>query len=388
MRNKTEFKFTLFKSLRKNKKITIKYIAAELGKSTKTIWTWEKGIAVPSDGEIKLLAKMLDINVKKISNIKIRSDKFDDTYGTVDEFLDTSFDLEKEFGDLSVENLLKVKALKHSLENLTKANNRYKRDIKKLNDAIDSLKFLFYVKNTDLKLRQVNTIFLNYANLSKEEIYGCTFTDIFGLHDQTLNELRNLEQQVLKTGIEVIEQKIIIPGSLGEKTGLVSIMPFTFEGDKVTEIISYIKDVTDLSKALKRQNLLENTINHLDEVIWMYKLNPFPHYIFMSESAIDVYGVAPKEFIKKPGIWKDFIFPEDKKYVMRENKKNENKDKFHLELEYRIITAYKKTKWIRSKTIKRVGSDILFGIISDITKEKLSEMKIRKLKESIDKLSN
>ncbi|HJO94427.1 MAG TPA: PAS domain-containing protein [Victivallales bacterium] len=387
MRNKTEFKYTLFKELRKSRKITIKYIASELGKSTKTIWTWEKGIAVPSDGEIKLLAKILDINVKKISNIKINSNKFDNTYGTVDDFLNASVELEKEFGDLSVENLLKVKALKHSIEELTKANNRYKENSKKLNDAIDSLKFFIYVKNRDLKLRQVNTIFTNYVNLSKEEIYGRTFTDIFGLHDQTLNELRNLEQYVLKTGIEVDEKRIVIPGSLGEKAGLVSISPFSFDGDKVTEIISYIKDITDLTKALERQSLLEDTINHLDEVIWMYKLKPFPHYIFMSESVIDIYGIESKEFIKKPGICKDSIYSEDRKFVLKENNKVFSRDKFHLELDYRIMTVSKKIRWIRSKTIKRTGSDILFGIISDITKEKQNERKIIELQESLAKLS-
>jgi PAS domain-containing protein len=388
MRNKTEFKNIYFKELRKNRKITIKNIAFELGKSSKTIWTWEKGIAVPSDGEIKLLAKILDVNVNKISNIKIGNYKYDTANVIVDDFISTSVELEKEFGDLSVENLLKIKALQHSIEELTKANDRYKTNSKKLTDVIDSLKFLIYIKNPGLKIRQVNTIFSNYVNLSKEEIYGRTFADIFGLHDQTLNELRTLEQHVFKTGIEVIEQKITIPGSLGKKTGLVSIAPFSFDGDKVTEIVSYIKDITDLAKALKRQSLLEDTINHLDEAIWMYKLKPFPHYIFMSESVIDIFGIAPKDFIKKPGIWKDFIFSEDRKYVAKENKKIADKDKFHLELDYRIITASQKIRWIRSKTIKRAGSDILYGIISDITKEKQNERKIKELEELLEKLSD
>ena len=59
-----------FKLIRKSKKIALNDIATAMEKHRKTIWAWETGVSTPSPIEIKALAKLLDINVEKISDAK------------------------------------------------------------------------------------------------------------------------------------------------------------------------------------------------------------------------------------------------------------------------------------------------------------------------------
>ena len=59
-----------FKLIRKSKKIALNDIAVALKKHRKTIWAWETEQSTPSPTEIKALAKLLDVNIEKISDVK------------------------------------------------------------------------------------------------------------------------------------------------------------------------------------------------------------------------------------------------------------------------------------------------------------------------------
>ena len=63
--------------------------------------------------------------------------------------------------------------------------------------------------------------------------------------------------------------------------------PILNEKDEVKEIVSIIKDITELSYSIERQKLLTDIINKLDDIVWIKKLDPEEKFEFSSDKQIN-----------------------------------------------------------------------------------------------------
>jgi len=149
-------------------------------------------------------------------------------------------------------------------------------------------------------------------------------------------------------------------------------------GDFFPNIISSFKLI---EKNLKLQGIMSS----LNETVWGVSL---PNYKleYVSNSATELYGYPLIDWYNNANLWSDVIYFEDKERVLKSSEQlfitGETK------LEYRIITADNKLKWISSNTkiIKdENGSPILMtGIAGDITERKKIENELKNYKIAID----
>ncbi len=139
------------------------------------------------------------------------------------------------------------------------------------------------------------------------------------------------------------------------------------------------QDITDQKNDFKQietqksllsnsKNMLELVMGSLDEVVWGRNL-PDYEMQYVSDSVVNLYGFPMADWYENPNLWSDMIHPDDIKQVEKEG---ESLFKLGItELEYRVITADKKIKWIRSTTriIKRTDGTPFFmtGIAQDIS---------------------
>ena len=147
--------------------------------------------------------------------------------------------------------------------------------------------------------------------------------------------------------------------------------PFFMTGiaQDITDQKNNFKQIeTQKSLLSNSKNMLELVMGSLDEVVWGRNL-PDYEMQYVSDSVVNLYGFPMADWYENPNLWSDMIHPDDIKQVEKEG---ESLFKLGItELEYRVITADKKIKWIRSTTriIKRTDGTPFFmtGIAQDIS---------------------
>jgi PAS domain-containing protein len=199
----------------------------------------------------------------------------------------------------------------------------------------------------------------------REEIINFKNADIFGLKE--MKEIAQHEKEAFKSAEKVSNKKITIPRS--GKTGLLSIVPILDKKNKAAEIVCSIKDISDISMAHEKQELLLNIINKLEVGVWIDAVEPLKH-IFISEAFKKISGID--DLSKKtsgPGFWNDQILPEDRykikvdknfdfsKPVIRRFRINHGDGTIH----HLEAKAY--------RTKNKNNKEILFGVTRDITDE-------------------
>ncbi|HJO94534.1 MAG TPA: PAS domain-containing protein [Victivallales bacterium] len=374
-----------FRNIRKKKKISLKYVTNQIGKSYRTLLAWEKGELTPGESDIRILAQILSVNINEISNLE----DFDQTkkpyyYNSLNE-LDV---VSREFsGDLSIEQKTYILKLRSELEHLSSEIKMLKRTNAKQKNIIDSLHEFIYTKDSKLKFTDANPALLAYLEISLHEIIGKNNHDLF--HSKEIENLTLIEKHALNTGMRMMNKEITIPGSNGKKRGIFSVSPIHGENDKVTGLVCSLKDISPFVTADKRMAMMEDVINRLTESVWITSLKPVNHFLFISKSIVNIFGRTPDEFYKNHKLWQEIIHPEDKQLVLDRISSNTDKD-FPRETTYRIIHKDGSIRWIESKSFKNYGdkeNDIIFGIIRDITEEKNYETKQNLLFNVIDKFS-
>ena len=126
-------------------------------------------------------------------------------------------------------------------------------------------------------------------------------------------------------------------------------------------------------------------MDSLTESVWGISL-PDYKLVYMSESTVALYGMPLENWHTNVNLWLEFIHPDDKERVLKESEAV-----FTLgqnSLEYRIITASNKVKWIYSNTRILKNEDdvpyLMTGISGDITTKKLAELELINYKTAID----
>jgi PAS domain S-box-containing protein len=130
---------------------------------------------------------------------------------------------------------------------------------------------------------------------------------------------------------------------------------------------------------------LELVMGSLEEVVWGRNL-PDYQMQYVSNSVVKLYGFPMADWYENPNLWMDMIHPDDIQQVEKDNE-----PLFSLgvtKLEYRIITADKKIKWIHSATRIIKSTDgtpfLMTGIAKDITVQKNTQEQLNQLNNSLE----
>ncbi len=371
-----------FRQIRKQKKISLKKVTAQIGKSYRTLLAWEKGDRNPGESDIRILSQLLDISVSEISDLKELTVSKPTPY-----YHDALGDLERlqrEFtGELSLEKQTYLLSLKNELEHMTAQVNMLKKINRRQKIVIDSLYTFIYEKDRKLKFVDANTSFLSYLNIPIEEIIGKKNIDLFAPKD--FEELSKIEREVLSKGTRIVNREITIPGSNGRKRGMLSIYPVYGETEEVSRIVCSLTDISPLYAEQNRRKMMEFTINQLNDAVWIILDKPIPHFLFLSNAAAKIYGRPLDDFYKDHRVWQELIHPEDRKRVME---RVNNVNDFPRKTQYRVIHPDGSIHWIESKAYKKLdknSNSIVFGTLRDITKEKEDEAEKNLLHSVIDK---
>ncbi|HJO93371.1 MAG TPA: helix-turn-helix domain-containing protein [Victivallales bacterium] len=346
-----------FKNIRKQKKITQFELAKILGRNIKTIQRWEAGITLPAISDIYLLSDILGIPFNEIGKAEIipgnSKPYYYDNLNNLDKSIidiSTKTDTEKQrlFIKLQKENEM----LKWKLKEKTVNDKKY-------STVINSIDTLIYTKDKSLKYTFINHYFLSYFNISNSGlVLGHRNNDIW----QTKlgwNELTSIEQNVLRSKAGVKNRIISIPSLVGSpRIGSISIEPIFDPSGKFIEIIGYIKDVTADEIVKEKFFYMESILNEFEDIIWIIKMNPYKHYIYLNKAIENIYEISINNFYKDVNYWVQFVNKEDKKLV-----KSAITSETDSNLTYRITVNNKTVKIQHSMFYKIInGERIKFGI--------------------------
>ncbi len=170
----------------------------------------------------------------------------------------------------------------------------------------------------------------------------------------------------------------------------------SFEFNEKMFDVLIVRDITQLRNA---QRLIEDSeakyrsiAENIDDFLWVSEpvggtLTP----VFVTASFVAMTGYKTTEFTNNIRFWFRIIHPEDIDGYFSDLKDLlRNKYKSGGSLECRIITKNGTPIWIRNKiTFVREGDRIvkMFGLVSDITKQKQAENEIRESTENLKKLN-
>jgi len=126
------------------------------------------------------------------------------------------------------------------------------------------------------------------------------------------------------------------------------------------------------------QQRYESLVNSIDGVVWEGDVNTF-QFQFVSQHAQHILGYPSEEWLK-PRFWADHIHPDDREWVLADcvNAVAEKRDH---SFEYRMITADKRTIWLKDLVTVVVENDKvvkLYGVMFDITESKRAEITLEK----------
>ncbi|MCP4179094.1 MAG: PAS domain-containing protein [bacterium] len=350
------------KEIRKKRKISQAKLGEIIGKSPRTIWGWENGDHIPSIPEITLLAQALGIYISDISNLTPSSTSIENIYES---------DHKKKFNkihneiskQLSIEKQAYIDTLRSDLLKAGKENKYLLQQNRNYRKIFNRVEAYLYTKDTKLRFTEANAAFKTAFNISDEELLGKNNEQIF--HDD-FNEVSKIELEVINTGIRKTNNRIDIPGFNKKKKGLLSIFPVNDKDGKLISIVCSIRDITSISNVYKNMGLLESSINKFNDVVWIKQLKPSPHYFYVSNASLLVFGREPDEFYNNQNIWKDVIHYNDKKKAISIKKYTT----FPITQEYRIFHPDGTIKWIRNKIYINRRENTIFGITGDITEQK------------------
>ncbi|MBL7966958.1 MAG: PAS domain S-box protein [Prolixibacteraceae bacterium] len=154
------------------------------------------------------------------------------------------------------------------------------------------------------------------------------------------------------------------------------------EGNK-TNIVYVSRDITTRKIAEEKLLQSEETYRHLVETIndVIYEIDPAGIIKFASPSVVNILGYTVEEVLGR-NIF-EFIYPEDVEEIKVSLGNLKMKD--YSFMEYRYVRKDGSINWVRSSTTAVIKDGVIVGgtgTLTDITKRKFTEEKLRKSEES------
>lgn len=264
-------------------------------------------------------------------------------------------------------------------------------EIRKLSVAVEQNPSTIFITDTKGNIEYVNHKFTELSGYSLEEVIGKTprllqsgktSKEVYGGLWQTIRAGKTWTGEFInkkKNGEEFIENSIIAP--------------IFDKNQKITNFIAIKEDIT--ARKIAEQKLVESEekyrslINGLGEM--MYRLSlPNGKYEYVSPSVMQIYGYTQKDFIENPLLIMSIIHPDYAKYFY-DNWMDLLQGHVAPLYEYKIIDRFGNEKWIQqsNKAIFNEEGNLIAidGLCRDITKQKISEIKILEQQQELEKLN-
>ena len=149
-------------------------------------------------------------------------------------------------------------------------------------------------------------------------------------------------------------------------------------------LISIVRDITELKAAEEKRICLEDSLNKLEECVWIAKKEDgLFQFNFINDSIYDFTGVPKEEFYKNPKVWWRCVKKTDLATVESFSKVK----KYPKVAEYRLVNEQTRQERIINESIYKYGNTYI-GFLKDV-KEKKENEKMRELLEFyIQRMSN
>jgi len=145
---------------------------------------------------------------------------------------------------------------------------------------------------------------------------------------------------------------------------------------------AFISNVSEIKNAQhaerKARNQFENIVNSVSGIIW--EANSSFNFLYVSGQAEKITGYRPDEWLEDQ-FWTKYIHPDDKDWAVKFCKSKFRKREYH-QFEYRFRHKNGEYIWLRDMVncVKSPsGKWLLQGIMIDITKEKVGEIRRREV---------
>lgn len=328
------------RTIRKSKKVTSEELAQKMGISRLTLCAWENAKRVPSEAKIRMIARILDISVDKISNLMPDKPKSNaNIFGTESTMVSL----------LGTDN-------KKNQERLSVVISKVAGMNKELSDArlvieamLSSFPSIFYIKDANLRYITANEAFLNNLSLNKNfSIFGKSDFDFFPIHEAKVNY--EIDKEILSTGKGKLDEEGYIAGSRKTKWGIISKTPIFDSEGKIAGVVGSFVDITKRRLAEEVREILESNINEWQNCLTIFDLTE-QKYVFVSKVIERITGYPAENFYNITNFhYNTCLHPDDKEIIAPYVGKVYEK---YTVLTYRIIKP--------DGSVRKISSEIFPG---------------------------
>ncbi len=347
-----------FKEIRQLKKISMQKAANAAEIDRTTLWAWEKGKRSPSEANIRILAKVLDINVDLISDLKPLK--------------------EKVFKDFSQPAQALLKISEHNTEKRTKILQTFLKQIKLIdnelsnastiiNALISSFDIAFYIKDVNQKYIITNKAFLKMLKKNtKIEVVGKE--DSFFFPSKEAEKNRKQDANVIATGKSIENIEAQIPGTRKQRWGLITKTPILDNTEKIIGLIGVFVDITKRKEEEDTRVLLEHVLEQIRCGIWICEIKDWNKgeykFRYINNALKDWMGCEKKKLYEDSTLWLKNIkseFLSDIRPNLLQNMQYPAKYEYTAEL----LKSNKKLSI--NERVFRSDNNFLFGVVDDNT---------------------
>ena len=357
----------IFRNIYKEQRWSHATLAKRTGLSRQSINKWALGQVVPSEKNIRKIARVLKVPVSEISSYKNDIPVSElEIANAVDSVLSyseaTTDELHKDYTDLVAVATRQYKNMEQT-SLITKA-------------ILNSLPAISYIKDVNSKYVTASKQFIDALGLqSNFNVLGKVDEDFFGKDVAEKNYKEDLG--VILTGDPVTEREDYIFGSRRRKWGLISKTP-VYENEKIVAVLGVIMDITAKKKQEKALQFLLSNISKLHDKKMFYGIADKDKKLIYAdrkayEEVLGIPSTLPKE--KIDDYWlNNIVHPDDRKE--QSSYTSNNFVDTPLIREYRIIHPRKGLRWINTTTSIYMGNIMSFS--EDITEDKTNPTELER----------
>ena len=367
-----KFKKDVLIKIIKDKCIMKSKLQEELNITRTSFWKWERGKSVPSEKNIRKLAKLLNVSVSEISDLKeLEIDNLD--------------------SNLVIRNINNnwLKETMASYTERTGNKNRLKNQIDAvysdlsesrmiISALLNNMEHIFYIKNHRNKYITANNKFIELMKLN--EGFNVSEKNDFDLMSK-IDAIKNKdEDQLLIENNKKIIYEGYIPNTRKKRWAVIIKSPILNEENSVCGLTVTYTDITERKIVEERIKILDSAINQSNTVTWITRKDSIKDIkrmivYYVSDSVSNLYGYPKEEYYNDPYFFYDHsVYPEDKDiYLKMKEKRTLNPDNLDsLNYQLRIYTKKKEIKWIEASAsiIKFDDKEYYIFVNTDITDRK------------------
>ena len=347
-----------FRKIRQLKKLSMQRVANTAEIDRTTLWAWEKGKRSPSEANIRILAKILDVNVDLISDLQPLK--------------------EKVFKDFSKPAQALLKISEHNKEKRTKILQTFYQQIKLIdnelsnastiiNALISSFDIAFYIKDVNQKYIITNKAFLKMLKKNSNiEVAGKEDNFFFPSKEAAKN--KEQDSTVIATGMSIDNQEAPIPGTRKQRWGLITKTPILDNTEKIVGLIGIFVDITKRKKEEETRILLENVLEQIKCGIWICEIPDWNKgeykFRYINNALENWMGCKKSELYEDSQVWLKNI----KSEFLSDTRPNLLQDmQYPAKYEYTAELLKSHKKFNINERVFRSDNNFLFGLVDDNT---------------------